>query len=476
MLMLPDEWSGRALGDGHGLQQERDASRRALLSGSRNRVVRHEGRALMTMKEQVEQATRDLRGGGDMGSLHELLRRLAAAATDVAAEDYEAGLAVSGALTEVERLSRALEQVRNHLDAVRSQVAERWARSSKMRRTAVRVEAVAWDEESLVVDVVVPDLRPRAFRIPVSMIDNGRILNAVEATVGHDEWLPLYLLAEVAFGEPEDGEREASTYASGYPHMRKFEVAPESLWSDEDGASGSAALVGKPLRRKAYGSIPHLRESRMGPSEERVHDGQERICTIQARDRHDRIIVTEKLDGANVAIANIGGTLYPVGRKGYPTASSPYEHIRMFGRWVMSNLARFESMLEPGETLHGEWMALAHGTLYDLEHEPFVAFDLMRDGNRVPWSDLEARCAAFDVVTPRLISAGPPLAVKDLLPLIEVSGHGVAEGEMVEGAVWRVERRSEFDFMAKWVRPEKVDGKYLPEISGKPEIWLWKPE
>ena len=431
----------------------------------------------MSTKERVEQAVGDLHGGaGDVGSLHGLLSRLAAATADVTPDDHEAGVAVRDALTEVNRLSRSLEQVRNHLGSVSTQVAERWARSSKMRHTAVRVEAVARDGESLVIDVTVPDLRLRPFRIPVSMIDNRRILNAVESTVEHPEWLPLHLLAEVAFPDPEDGDREAVVYAISYPFMQKFEVAPESMWSDEDGASGSSALVGKPLRRKAYGSIPHLSKSQMGPSEERVHAGQERICTIRARDRHDRIIVTEKLDGANVAIANIDGTLHPVGRKGYPAASSPFEHIRMFGRWAMSQAARFENMLEPGDTLHGEWMSLAHGTLYDLTHEPFVSFDLMHDGARVPWDSLVERCAAFGVVTPRVISDGPPRTVADLLPLIETSGHGVASGEMVEGAVWRVERRGEFAFMAKWVRTDKIDGKYLPEISGEPAIWLWQPD
>jgi hypothetical protein len=31
------------------------------------------------------------------------------------------------------------------------------------------------------------------------------------------------------------------------------------------------------------------------------------------------------------------------------------------------------------------------------------------------------------------------------------------------------------DFLAKWVRPDKVDGMYLPEISGKEPVWNWRP-
>lgn len=61
----------------------------------------------------------------------------------------------------------------------------------------------------------------------------------------------------------------------------------------------------KPLGHKAYGSIPHLPNSRLGVGDYHCHEGQARICCEKARDKHDRIIVTEKLDGSNVCVANI---------------------------------------------------------------------------------------------------------------------------------------------------------------------------
>ena len=42
---------------------------------------------------------------------------------------------------------------------------------------------------------------------------------------------------------------------------------------------------------KAYGHIPHLPTSRMGPADKHCHEGQSRICTEKVRDRHDEIIV-----------------------------------------------------------------------------------------------------------------------------------------------------------------------------------------
>jgi len=104
----------------------------------------------------------------------------------------------------------------------------------------------------------------------------------------------------------------------------------------------------KPLGIRAYGHIPHLPGSRLGPGDHKVHEGQARIATEKARDRHDRIIVQEKLDGSCVSVAKINGEIVPLGRAGYRAVSSPYEmHIR-FATWVYEPavLARFEALLE----------------------------------------------------------------------------------------------------------------------------------
>ena len=51
-----------------------------------------------------------------------------------------------------------------------------------------------------------------------------------------------------------------------------------------------------------------------------------------------------------------------------------------------------------------------------------------------------------------------------------------------EGVVYRVEYASagsynyQFEFAAKYVRHDKIDGQYLPEISGKPPVWNYPPE
>ena len=194
---------------------------------------------------------------------------------------------------------------------------------------------------------------------------------------------------------------------------------------------------------------------------------------VKARDRHDRVIVTEKLDGSNVAVANVDGEIIALGRSGYTAFSSPFEQHHLFGVWTQRNIARFD-FLKPGERVNGEWLALAHGTKYALTGEPFVAFDMMAGDKRLLWDEITTRCRANDVEVVRVLSDGSPIQVDAVLPLIETSGHGALES--VEGAVWRVERKGVVDFLAKWVRPDKVDGKYLSDISGHPEIWHWRPE
>ena len=241
----------------------------------------------------------------------------------------------------------------------------------------------------------------------------------------------------------------------------------------------------KPLGIKSYGHIAHLPNSRMGPSDHKCHEGQARIATLKARDRHDTIIVQEKLDGSNVAVARLGERIVALTRAGYVASSSPWAQHHAFEKWAHRNRDRFLAALQDGERLCGEWLMQAHGTRYTLAHDPFVAFDLMRGQTRLIYDEFWARTAAADFVTPHLLHHGTPLSVDDGLRLLGEHGfHGAID--RVEGAVWRVERnelirptsserRQAVDFLVKYVRPEKVDGHYLSEVSGKPDIYNWQP-
>lgn len=227
----------------------------------------------------------------------------------------------------------------------------------------------------------------------------------------------------------------------------------------------------KPLGQKAYGSIPHLPGSRRGPADKGLTDQQARILTEKARDRHDIIIVTEKLDGSNCSVAKINGEIVALGRAGYLAKTSPYEQHHLFADWVEVNKKRFSDLLGEGERCVGEWMALAHGTRYNLPHEPYVIFDLMRGNRRATWAEVLSRTPDF--VRPYVIHIGDPISIDKAVELLTPVHHGAIDP--IEGAVWRVERKGEVDFLGKYVRPEKADGCLLPEKNNGISIWNWKP-
>jgi hypothetical protein len=141
----------------------------------------------------------------------------------------------------------------------------------------------------------------------------------------------------------------------------------------------------------------------------------------------------------------------------------------------MENEDRFRSVLKEGERIVGEWLAQAHGTIYDLKHEyyePFAAFDIMTGTERLPLLEFYDRAEPGDFSVPHLLHAGGPISVDEAMKIHRKISWPCDEPE---GVVYRVERKGKVDFLTKWVRPDKVDGKYLPEVSGEEPIWNWRP-
>lgn len=234
----------------------------------------------------------------------------------------------------------------------------------------------------------------------------------------------------------------------------------------------------KPLGHKSYGTIPHLPGSRQGRDDVGLSADHAKILTHTGRTAQKKyeIIVQEKLDGSNVAVANIDGILVPMGRSGYPAISSNHEQHKLFAAWVFGRTELF-AWLNPGERVCGEWLAQAHGTRYNLATDmwpPFIAFDLIRNRHeRAPYSELHSRashCLSFPVI----LGQGPMTVEEADRRLGEFGHHGAMD--RAEGAVWRAEHGGSVVFLGKYVRADKVDGKYLSSVSGQPEVWNWRPE
>jgi hypothetical protein len=243
-------------------------------------------------------------------------------------------------------------------------------------------------------------------------------------------------------------------------------------------------MSNKPLGRKNYGSIPHLPNSRMGPADKHCEEGQAKIATEQARDKNDEIFVQEKIDGSNVGVAKKDGKLFSLTRAGYTADTSPYEQHHFFSDWVEENQDTFMELLNDGERIAGEWLMQAHGTRYKLPHGPFIAFDILVGYKRMPYDEFMERISGFDILTPYLVHRGDPISIAEVMETLGKNGfHGALDE--VEGAVWRVERdkatgvkgekKRVVDFLVKYVRPDKEDGIYLPNVSGKEAVWNWQP-
>lgn len=215
----------------------------------------------------------------------------------------------------------------------------------------------------------------------------------------------------------------------------------------------------RPLGARAYGRMPHLPGSRLGPAERQLSAAQAGRLTVSPR-AGDQVWVQEKLDGTNVAVARIDDEVVALTRAGYRAADSRRLQGQLFDAWVNRQRARFLDVLQPGERVVGEWLYHAHGTRYVLPHEPFVAFDLMRGMERSTLTDLKKRFSGV-LVLPGLhaCAAHDPAAL--FRRLDGRSDHGAIAGP--EGLIYRLERQDRVELVAKWVRPDYVEGAYFED-------------
>ena len=225
----------------------------------------------------------------------------------------------------------------------------------------------------------------------------------------------------------------------------------------------------KLLGRGTYGHIPHLIGSKLGCGDHHISIGQTVICTIKLRDCRDVVITEEKFDGSCVAVARKDEVLIPLTRSGYVANSSKWTHHHWFYNWVFEHIDQF-GFLREGERLVGEWLAQAHGTRYNLDGRlPFVPFDIISETNGVvPYKEFIERLPAF-FPRPKVLSYGAPCSIAEADELLGEHGYYGAI-EKAEGVVYRVERDGKLDFRAKWVRPEKIAGKYLDQ-----DLYNWSP-
>lgn len=230
----------------------------------------------------------------------------------------------------------------------------------------------------------------------------------------------------------------------------------------------------KLLGYKPYTSIGHLIESRLGEKDRHVDQKTNDFLTKNYNPNTPRVIyIEEKMDGSNVCVARFENQIVTVGRSGYDCSDSNQKQHRMFHAWVIENKEKFEKLLvNNDDRVCGEWMALAHGSIYNKSHfsQPFLIFDLfLGKNNRV---SVEQRRSMVESVglenAPLLGKFTESISVENALSLLS--------NPDAEGVVYKCEmpqKNSVYSkpwMIAKVVKSDKVDGKFL-ELEDEERIW-----
>jgi len=213
---------------------------------------------------------------------------------------------------------------------------------------------------------------------------------------------------------------------------------------------------------KAFATIQHLPGSKMIDSEDKLlGDQQTKWLTERRRVNADMVIVTEKVDGMNAAVLRRGDLLHPLIKKGYDCRANPLPWINAFADFVEENAHRFLQVLEDGERICGEWMVKMHTLSYRLPHEPFIAFDIIKNAERLPYFTFRERVAISNFVTAGLVHIGESISTEMALQLLDNGYHGAIGAP--EGVVYRYE-----DAQRKYI----CSGKYVSNpLLGNDELF-----
>lgn len=214
------------------------------------------------------------------------------------------------------------------------------------------------------------------------------------------------------------------------------------------------------IGEKPYHSIGHLPGSRVGPGDHKMQEGQAR-CFLELQDYRERIAVTEKLDGTCVSVIRQGYEMLAVQRNGHLCSESPYEMHHKFAEYVKQHETSFSLVLsDDGDRIVGEWVAQAHGIVYDNLPDMFFAFDLKEAGEWLDTLTMRRKVEGWGISTVPLIHYGMPLASEYWSKLTKRSAF--RKKGPAEGLVFRRELDGQRIDIAKWVRADHTPGKFLP--------------
>lgn len=125
-----------------------------------------------------------------------------------------------------------------------------------------------------------------------------------------------------------------------------------------------------PIRK--YPRTRHIEGSRLGPGDEDL----QAVPFVELADK--RLVVEEKLDGANAAVSfDESGTLLLQSRGHYLTGGPREKHFALLKTWASAHQRAFAERLSSRYVMYGEWLYAKHTIFYDQLPHYFMEFDVL---------------------------------------------------------------------------------------------------
>ena len=110
----------------------------------------------------------------------------------------------------------------------------------------------------------------------------------------------------------------------------------------------------------------------------RLQEGDQDLDAVPWSDlRGKRLVIEEKIDGANSAISFEGGELRLQSRGHYLTGGGRERHFALLKTWAAAHAPMFQERLEDRYVMYGEWVYAKHTIFYDRLPHYFLEFDVL---------------------------------------------------------------------------------------------------
>lgn len=186
-------------------------------------------------------------------------------------------------------------------------------------------------------------------------------------------------------------------------------------------------MIKKEFNIKKYPRTPHLKGSRLQP-------GDEGLVVSFSQLEGKRLVIEEKIDGANCAISfDDTGRLLLQSRGHYLIGGAKEAHYDLFKQWANAHYKTFYEVLGSRYIMYGEWMLAKHKMYYDALPSYFLEFDVF-DRERGVFLDTSSRkrlTSKMPVTSVCVLADGEFKSIKDILNNLGKSNY-VSENHLLK--------------------------------------------